>query len=202
MHNLKKSSGCCQWVCCPYCYLKPELAVPVVYSLVCPFDRLLASFFITFLNWVKRQCSLGGHSQHSGRHKIGRQVRNPSIAELAEEAPAAARSHSSPLPAGTAFAAVELWSRSGKWTGLKLWFSFFHGLISEAHCTVQQGWPSSSAVEGGKGRLEDHRCLHGCVIHHRESLSPYCLHTGSRAMVFSPRAEGESSHCTKVQRES
>lgn len=30
----------------------------------------LPSFFIAFLNWVKHQCSMEDHSQHSGKHKI------------------------------------------------------------------------------------------------------------------------------------
>lgn len=50
----------------------------------------------------------GSHSQHLGRHKIGLHIMNTSVAELAEEAPAAARGRSSPLPARTALAVVEL----------------------------------------------------------------------------------------------
>lgn len=48
------------------------------------------------------------------------------------------------------------------------------------------------AMKEGKGGLEDHVHLHCCVMHHLGSHSRRCVRAGSRAVVFSPRAERES----------
>lgn len=76
------------------------------------------------------------------------------------------------------------------------WVYFTGPLYCAAGLAQQQG-------RGGReAELEDHLCLHHFMIHHKESCSQYCVRAGSRAVVFSSQAEGESFHCTKVQRES